>query len=300
MPLNNLSPLKSPESYLFRIRRQEVFTDTLGLPSEFNSLSPEQRQHRKSLGIARAALSLNEIHPPAERVDSVSETDRSIFKMIGSLDSFYKAQSTLDHFEDQDRHRPHHERTDYEVKRPYIETVAGFNHAMREVIDCLPRVKFSELLDFTTAMFEADKGRADSSRFEQMASAVINGMRHEIAAEQIIGLIPGAEIEYIDPDDQINAAQAERERILSDMSGRDIRVRIGGRSVNIDIKASEKTAEKSKIRSRHPERIIWSGITNEEFGDNLRISPELAAQKAGTMGRSLLRAAFPEKYRTIA
>lgn len=298
MSPNTQATLRQPHEYLRRITSHAGFFHELGQPSEFNALDPEQKHVRRTRGIARAALSLSE-HSHSEQPDIAAETDKYVFKLISSLDSFYQAQKKLDSIAEHDRRHPHN-RTAHADKAPYIETAAAFNHAMREVIDRMPSLGFDELLGFTTSMFAAGKGRHAVHDFEYMARAVINGMRHEIAAEQIIGIIPQAEIEYIDPNEHLSEAQAEHESILSDMNGRDIRVRIGGRSVNIDIKASEKTAEKAKAHSRHPERIIWSGITNEEFGNDLRISPDLARQKAGSMTRALLRAAFPEKYAAIA
>ena len=90
---------------------------------------------------------------------------------------------------------------------------------------------------------------------------LLNGMRHEIAAESVLSSLP--EVCGID------GASAKEE-----FYGKDIIVTYRGVTLGIDIKSSQQNAEEANRRARwYSDRgdyvAIWSGFKNSDFGDGL-------------------------------
>lgn len=93
--------------------------------------------------------------------------------------------------------------------------------------------------------------------------AVVNGMRHEIAAESVLSWLRGV--------DEINSAGIEDE-----IEGKDIILNYRGRILALDIKSSKDSALNAMMNRRGRDKSvpIWSGFSNRDFGDNLILTNE--------------------------
>ena len=126
--------------------------------------------------------------------------------------------------------------------------------SMKETMDSINEVML--MLNYT---------RSEIEYASQSFYAVIQGMRHEIAAESALNWTPGVEL-------------AEMTSTEDDLNGGDIRVHYvddqGERfEFNIDIKATKISAYKTKERNRRPGYyVIWSEFDDDDFCG--RVLPE--------------------------
>ena len=126
--------------------------------------------------------------------------------------------------------------------------------SMKETMDSINKVML--MLNYT---------RSEIEYASQSFYAVIQGMRHEIAAESALNWTPGVEL-------------AEMTNIEDDLNGGDIRVHYvddqGERfEFNIDIKATKISANKANERNRRPGYYaVCSGFSDDDFCG--RVLPE--------------------------
>ena len=170
-------------------------------------------------------------------------------------------------------------------KLPYLEKVTAFNHALKEMIDSNPRLGFNEVVSFLRNMNQQIHGRHNDRHFEHEIRGVLEGMRHEIAAEQIIGQLENVDVDHVS--------------IEEDLDGGDLMVSVDNSPwTPIDIKASYLTAERAKQKARdtgHDDSgIIWSQLNDEDFNGGFRISYDKAAEKAPLLEAALRRATRTE------
>lgn len=145
------------------------------------------------------------------------------------------------------------------------ETVTIFNKIIRTMIDEEQCSSMKEAMDsINEVMLMLNYTRSEIEYASQSFYAVIQGMRHEIAAESALNWTPGVEL-------------AEMTSTEDDLNGGDIRVHYvddqGERfEFNIDIKATKISAYKAKERNRRPGYYaIWSGFDDDFCG---RVLPE--------------------------
>ncbi len=205
-----------------------------------------------------------------------------VYRLIATIDDFVTAQQELDRLQQDGAERRH--------KLPHLRKAVAFNHAAKELIDSQPDVGFNELTAFTTKMYlgmhRDDTELHDDQRYHQRALYVrdavkqsLHGMRSELAVEQIIWAAGDPAIEY------------EETTVEDELRGVDLFVNYHGQRVGIDVKASQAAAHMAKLKSSHPERIIWSQVDWEDFAGGFRISDELAQQKAPALLAELRTAA---------
>lgn len=146
------------------------------------------------------------------------------------------------------------------------ETVTRFNKIIRTMIDEEQCSSMKETMDsINEVMLMLNYTRSEIEYASQSFYAVIQGMRHEIAAESALNWTPGVEL-------------AEMTNIEDDLNGGDIRVHYvddqGERfEFNIDIKATKISANKANERSRRPGYYaICSGFSDDDFCG--RVLPE--------------------------
>lgn len=146
------------------------------------------------------------------------------------------------------------------------ETVTIFNKIIRTMIDEEQCSSMKETMDsINKVMLMLNYTRSEIEYASQSFYAVIQGMRHEIAAESALNWTPGVEL-------------AEMTSTEDDLNGGDIRVHYvddqGERfEFNIDIKATKISAYKAKERNRRPGYYaIWSGFDDDDFCG--RVLPE--------------------------
>ena len=146
------------------------------------------------------------------------------------------------------------------------ETVTRFNKIIRTMIDEEQCSSMKETMDsINKVMLMLNYTRSEIEYASQSFYAVIQGMRHEIAAESALNWTPGVEL-------------AEMTNIEDDLNGGDIRVHYvddqGERfEFNIDIKATKISANKANERNRRPGYYaICSGFSDDDFCG--RVLPE--------------------------
>ena len=146
------------------------------------------------------------------------------------------------------------------------ETVTRFNKIIRTMIDEEQCSSMKETMDsINKVMLMLNYTRSEIEYASRSFYAVIQGMRHEIAAESALNWTPGVEL-------------AEMTNIEDDLNGGDIRVHYvddqGERfEFNIDIKATKISANKANERNRRPGYYaICSGFSDDDFCG--RVLPE--------------------------
>lgn len=146
------------------------------------------------------------------------------------------------------------------------ETVTRFNKIIRTMIDEEQCSSMKETMDsINEVMLMLNYTRSEIEYARQSFYAVIQGMRHEIAAESALNWTPGVEL-------------AEMTNIEDDLNGGDIHIIYvddqGERfEFNIDIKATKISAYKAKERNRRPGYyVVCSGFSDDDFCG--RVLPE--------------------------
>lgn len=179
------------------------------------------------------------------------DTDESRqLQLIAALPNYIRAQRTLD----QNRyHMSRNERA--EVLQPAIE----YNHILREMVDMEQYHTIPDFVQFIEVALLHLRVQPEVIRYaSNNTRIVLNGMRHEIAAESLLSLIPevGA----------IRSANADEE-----LEGKDIVFEYRRRYIALDIKSSEISAYETMLQRRlYSEPIpVWSGFSDKEFGDRL-------------------------------
>ena len=151
-------------------------------------------------------------------------------------------------------------------KKECKETVTIFNKIIRTMINEEQCSGMKETIDsIDEVMLKLNYTPSEINYAKQSFNAVLQGMRHEIAAESALNWTPGVEL-------------AEMTNIEDDLNGGDIRVHYvddqGERfEFNIDIKATKISANKANERNRRPGYYaICSGFSDDDFCG--RVLPE--------------------------
>ena len=198
------------------------------------------------------------IHIQRGERESQYETDEDrALKLIQIMPYWLNAQYKLDnHKSDMSRK---------EIKG-CKEKVTIFNKIIRTMINEEQCSGMKETMDsINEVMLKLNYTRREIDYASQSFNAVIQGMRHEIAAESALNWTPGVEL-------------AEMTSTEDDLNGGDIRVHYvddqGERfEFNIDIKATKISAYKANERNRRPGYYaIWSGFDDYDFCG--RVLPE--------------------------
>ena len=211
----------------------------------------------KMVGAKRYVVSKAiDIHRSKQESQYETDEDRAL-KLIQIMPYWLDAQVKLNnHKSDMSRE---------EIKK-CKETVTTFNKIIRTMIDEEQCSSMKETMDsINEVMLMLNYTRSEIEYASQSFYAVIQGMRHEIAAESALNWTPGVEL-------------AEMTNIEDDLNGGDIRVHYvddqGERfEFNIDIKATKISANKANERNRRPGYYaICSGFSDDDFCG--RVLPE--------------------------
>ncbi len=151
-------------------------------------------------------------------------------------------------------------------KKECKETVTIFNKIIRTMINEEQCSGMKETIDsIDEVMLKLNYTPSEINYAKQSFNAVLQGMRHEIAAESALNWTPGVEL-------------ADMTNIEDDLNGGDIHVDYvddqGERfEFNIDIKATKISADKANERNHRPGYYaIWSGFDYDDFCG--RVLPE--------------------------
>lgn len=211
----------------------------------------------KMVGAKRYVVS-KAIDIQRSKQESQYETDEDrALKLIQIMPYWLDAQVKLNNHKSDMSHK--------EIKE-CKETVTRFNKIIRTMIDEEQCSSMKETMDsINEVMLMLNYTRSEIEYASQSFYAVIQGMRHEIAAESALNWTPGVEL-------------AEMTNIEDDLNGGDIRVHYvddqGERfEFNIDIKATKISANKANERNRRPGYYaICSGFSDDDFCG--RVLPE--------------------------
>ena len=211
----------------------------------------------KMVGAKRYVVSKAiDIHRSKQESQYETDEDRTL-KFMQVMPHWLNAQVKLNnHKSDMSRE---------EIKK-CKETVTIFNKIIRTMIDEEQCSSMKETMDsINEVMLMLNYTRSEIEYASKSFYAVIQGMRHEIAAESALNWTPGVEL-------------AEMTNIEDDLNGGDIRVHYvddqGERfEFNIDIKATKISANKANERNRRPGYYaICSGFSDDDFCG--RVLPE--------------------------
>lgn len=198
------------------------------------------------------------IHIHRSKQESLYETDEDRnLKLIQIMPYWLDAQLKLD---------GHKSCKSRKEKKECKETVTIFNKIIRTMINEEQCSSMKETMDsINEVMLKLNYTRPEINYARQSFNAVIQGMRHEIAAESALNWTSGVEL-------------AQMTNIEDDLNGGDIHVDYvddqGERfEFNIDIKATKISADKANERNRRPGYYaIWSGFDDYDFYG--RVLPE--------------------------
>ena len=211
----------------------------------------------KMVGAKRYVVSKAiDIHRSKQESQYETDEDRAL-KLIQIMPYWLDAQVKLNNHKSDMSHK--------EIKK-CKETVTIFNKIIRTMIDEEQCSSMKETMDsINKVMLMLNYTRSEIEYASQSFYAVIQGMRHEIAAESALNWTPGVEL-------------AEMTNIEDDLNGGDIRVHYvddqGERfEFNIDIKATKISANKANERNRRPGYYaVCSGFSDDDFCG--RVLPE--------------------------
>ena len=264
--------------------RESIIANPGKFKSGITATAEYRREMQKELeprkGIRRAVKFGALACEAAARTSQGYETKESaVYRLISHIDSFSDSQEKLDHFRNLERQGVY---IHFTQKEPHLREVIGFNHAVKELVDLDQNIRFNELVTFIAGTYEGQHvfelnrldAKAKQDKLAWLRTSVqvaLNGMRHELAYEQILGELQarGIDLEYdsTTEDDELH--------------GTDYFVTLDGIRRKIDVKASP-----HGLKMPHH---VWSqvrygrqsdGKMIDEFNNGFRITPELVAQKA--------------------
>ena len=183
------------------------------------------------------------------------ETDESRqMRLIGILPDWIRNERYLD-----DNRQSMSRQEKIDTLGPIIQ----FNHILREMIDTEQYTTMPEIVQFIQqALLHMRESREVIQYAVSSARSTLNGMRHEIAAESVLSMLPKVE--------GIRGATAEEE-----LEGKDIIVEYTGRALALDIKASQRGEQEALAKSWNSDTLpVWSGFTNDDFGNQLTLRRE--------------------------
>lgn len=207
--------------------------------------------------------------------------ESAVYNLLSHLDSYADAQYDLDVLRAEEAEGVH---VPFEEKEPLLNEVVAFNHAAKELVNLDPRIGFDELNNFVVFMYTRqhshelkdmdENDRADYLGWlSQVVSGTLEGVRHELAYEQIIGALQaqGEEIDY------------EETTPEQELKGVDLWVTYQGTRFKVDVKKSPRSLKKS--------HHVLSHAQFKDFDGGFRISNQIAHTLAPAVLGDLQRVA---------
>lgn len=233
--------------------------------------SPEYQKRRSEIirGIGRAAI--REVNPESsyrlvdryvasgvaddalrERIDARKTPEDGILELIRVMPYWIRSEENLESY----RNGAFYERNN-KIKEK--ETVITFNKILRAIVSEGQYTRKSELIsDIENAMKHLDYSDKEVKNAHRFLNYVINGMRHEIAAEMTLNEVEGVQAVY--------ASSVEGDLAVTDILVeyvRDGNIYVFG----FDIKSTKTAARKANNDKYCMDyRAIWSGF-NHKAGD---------------------------------
>lgn len=219
---------------------------------QFRNLSAEGKP--LAVRVSLGAVSLAEL-------GGYSSLDTVKLMLLGQIAPFAIAQEELNTLRANDP-------GDRARKSHLLENnIIPFNHLVKDLIDRDHDLSFKRLLNELTEQY-ARMHMHNPKWFQQEASAALNGMRHEIAYERILGELHDEGVSY------------DGTTIKDELEGTDYFVTYKGFKLPIDVKASEWSRDERRKKSNRPELIVWSQFKDQDFQDGFHIPQELAFKQS--------------------
>jgi hypothetical protein len=283
---------KAPSQYQKRqLSAAEIITD-IASGSEFQR--NRENGHGVERALARAALERAGMNPlvnfeddydPA-KLDTTPEANLN--RLVGTLPQFVYGLEGMRHC-----FRPEPPQT--KEFQAHKRRATKFNHAVKVLIDSDSSLRFSNLVATITNLYgvtNASRWGSDTQGwhkeqhwFKQQIEQRLRGMEQEVLAHQIIMAInevnPAVDKQTGDyiPRLSVNADVS----VEDDARGTDMYVTLDGVTFPIDIKASERTAQNARKKTKRPHSIITTGISHDELCGNFRVSTKRARRAAPDM-----------------
>ncbi len=202
--------------------------------------------------------------------DDMDDFDRSILSLTSRLGLYIDAQTELDDLrstrdEEKSKGGDISEEDKELIKSLKVDHLLPFNHAIKDLINEYPMLNIKSLTTNIVSAYQGIYGHYNSLHPEQPKQefvrvpmnnvvydieTLIDGMRHEIAAESLFAAA-GVDYRYDTTDEE-------------DQKGRDLYVEIDGRWTGVDIKASFNREAKTHQKQRYS-KAVWTGLTAEDF-----------------------------------
>lgn len=257
----------------------------------------EERQRKIVAGIGRAAT--REFNPESSyrlvdryvasgvaddvlrvRIDTCKTHEDRILELIRVMPYWIRAEEKLESYREGAFYIP-------ENKKKNKETAVTFNKVVRDIISKGKYARKSELIsDVQGAMECLGYSDEEIENAYKFLAHVINGMRHEIAAEIALRKTRGVRAVYMASVDD-------------DLSGIDLIVKYGNEYIiGLDIKSTPDSARNANNSDRDKGyHAIWSGFDHRlgdfgSYGDNL-----MPSNKAVKMVRSFYETELEEIVR---
>ena len=257
----------------------------------------EERQRKIVAGIGRAAT--REFNPESSyrlvdryvasgvaddvlrvRIDTCKTHEDRILELIRVMPYWIRAEEKLESYREGAFYIP-------ENKKKNKETAVTFNKVVRDIISKGKYARKSELIsDVQGAMECLGYSDEEIENAYKFLAHVINGMRHEIAAEIALRKTRGVRAVYMASVDD-------------DLSGIDLIVKYGNEYIiGLDIKSTPDSARNANNSDRDKGyHAIWSGFDHRlgdfgSYGDNL-----MPSNKAVKMVRSFYETELEELVR---
>ncbi len=258
--------------------------------------------HPTQRALARAALELAGMKPTTKIEEQYEPTSESLttetyrHALLGTLPAFVHGIEAVDYYH---KHPGEMKKgTYYALKRH----TARFNHTVKAMIERDPHLDFDNISTTVSDLYgvlNRNRWGDDRKGYEQAAhdftrqfEGVLRGMQQEVIAHQIILAINSDPSNpRVDVDSDVS--------IEDDMRGADLYVTLEGVTFPIDIKASERTAQNTRKKSRNPKAIITTGIPSPALNGAFIVSSHKARQLAPSM-LAKLREARAEYMQTHA
>lgn len=277
----------NPIDYLVQISHSPEYVEEVQRIRQSDEYSELTNQEKGTLAITNTASQLSKA---LETSGGHMPIEGQLLAVISHIPPYLMAQIKLDRM----RNKGHSVRRS--EKMPYLQEVTQTNRALKELIDNNPLLTYPQVLNFTSFVSAKLSGPEHTEYFTQSMEAMLSGMRHEIAVEQMLGtLYPEVDYREATPEE--------------DLDGADFIIQMATASgtpyeFGIDVKSSpfEETRGREKAHSYgYPsDHIIWSGINREDFNNGFRISRALAEERGLELYDKLLAAGAVEYRRAEA
>ncbi len=258
--------------------------------------NPEFAKDRADYGMARAfsrqAFRLAGVEMPSSPTTHEQDLEENLdpnLHEITAENAIYVVAAELNSYVHGIEGIRHHH-TEKNLGRNTYQSLKGratrFNHALKTLIEQDNPPSFDTISKTITDIYDvlnANRWTGDEQGFGKekkffkgQLEGVLRGMEQEVIARQLVEYI-GKSYAETDPDTGKQVPRVEVDSNVSvedDLQGVDMYITLDGVTFPVDIKASERTADNARRKSRSPRHIITSGIPSHRIKGTFRASQE--------------------------